>query len=154
MNIRSFLRDERTRKTCVILDELDGSDPHAQSKVIEWIKDPTRTVPILCTGNELPTIFKRNSELVKTIRCFPPNASEVEHLFKDVDINAVLKECQHDIRRVFHRIQYGESYIIPKYLLPPTGTAVEKVFHGKQKMFGLADPLEYLVGKLDNEHSH
>lgn len=154
VNIRSFLRDERTRKTCVILDELDGSDPHAQSKVIEWIKDPTRTVPILCTGNELPTIFKRNSELVKTIRCFPPNASEVEHLFKDVDINAVLKECQHDIRRVFHRIQYGESYIIPKYLLPPTGTAVEKVFHGKQKMFGLADPLEYLVGKLDNEHSH
>ena len=154
VNIHSFLLNQPHRKTCVILDEVDGSDPHAQGKIIEWIKDPTRGVPIICTGNELPTIFKRNEGLVKLVRCFPPKASEVEHLFKNVDINAILKECQHDIRRVFHRIQYGESYVIPKYLLPPTGTAVEKIFLGKQKMFGLADPLEYLDGKLDNGHSH
>ena len=64
VNIQSFIRGEPKRKTCVILDELDGSDPHAQAKIVEWVKDTSRTVPILCTGNELPTIFKRNVGLI------------------------------------------------------------------------------------------
>jgi replication factor C small subunit len=38
VNIQSFLRGDTTRKTCVILDEVDGSDPHAQAKIIEWVK--------------------------------------------------------------------------------------------------------------------
>jgi hypothetical protein len=154
VNIQSFIRGDRERKTCVILDEVDGSDPHAQAKIVEWMKDKTRTIPILCTGNELPTIFKRNSELIQILRCFPPKASEVQHLFPNSDAPQILKECQHDIRRVFHRLQYGESFIIPDYPLPPTGTCVEVAFLWRQKMFELPDPLECHADKLGNVHLH
>jgi len=154
VNIQSFIRGDRTRKTCVILDEVDGSDPHAQAKIVEWVKDKTRTVPILCTGNELPTIFKRNSELIEILRCFPPKAAEVQHLFPGADAPQILKECQHDIRRVFHRLQYGESYSIVDYSLPPTGTSVEVAFLWRQKMFCLPDPLECHAYKLGNVHLH
>jgi hypothetical protein len=152
VNIQSFIRGEPKRKTCVILDELDGSDPHAQAKIVEWVKDTSRTVPILCTGNELPTIFKRDLALIYILRCYPPKATEVAHLFPDSDAPQLLKECQHDIRRVFHRLQYGESYIIPNYSLPPTGTAVEVAFLWRQKMFQLPDPLECHADKLGNVH--
>jgi hypothetical protein len=154
INIQSFIRGDTKRKTCVILDEVDGSDPHAQAKIVEWVKDPRRAVPILCTGNELPTIFKRNSEIIQILRCYPPKASEVQHLFPSSDAPQILKECQHDIRRVFHRLQYGESYTIPDYPLPPTGTSVEVAFLWRQKMFDLPDPLECHAGKLGTEHSH
>ena len=154
VNIQSFIRGDTTRKTCVILDEIDGSDPHAQAKIIEWVKDPLRTVPILCTGNELPTIFKRNSEHIHILRCFPPKASDVQHLFPDTDAPQILKECQHDIRRVFHRLQYGESYVIPEFPLPPTGTSVEVAFLWRQRMFQLPDPLGCHADKLDISHSH
>jgi hypothetical protein len=154
VNIQSFIRGDTKRKTCVILDEIDGSDPHAQAKIVDWVKDTTRTVPILCTGNELPTIFKRNTELIKILRCFPPKASEVEHLFSNSDAIQILKECQHDIRRVFHRLQYGESYLIPEYPLPPTGTPAEMSFLWHQKMFELPDPLECHADKLGNVHLH
>ena len=154
VNIQSFIRGEPKRKTCVILDELDGSDPHAQAKIVEWVKDTSRTVPILCTGNELPTIFKRNAGLVCILRCYPPKAIEVAHLFPDSDAPQILKECQHDIRRVFHRLQYGESYTIPNYSLPPTGTSVELAFLWRQKMFQLPDPLECHADKLGSVHWH
>jgi hypothetical protein len=154
VNIQSFMRGDTTRKTCVILDEIDGSDPHAQTKIVDWIKNPSRTVPILCTGNELPTIFKRNADVIQILRCFPPNVSEVRHLFPGTDAQSILKECQHDIRRVFHRLQYGESYTIADYPLPPTGTSVEVMFLWKQRMFGLPDPLECHADKLDTEHLH
>jgi len=147
VNIQSFLRGEPTRKTCVILDEVDGSDPHAQAKIVDWMKDSGRTVPIVCTGNELPTIFKRNANLIQIMRCYPPKAYDVQHLFPHSDAISLLKECQHDIRRVFHRLQYGVSYVLPSYSLPPTGTSVEKAFLWRQRMFGLQDPLEYLCGK-------
>lgn len=149
VNIQSFLRGERTRKTCVILDEVDGSDPHAQTKIVEWIKDKDRKVPIICTGNELPTIFKRNSNFIDLIRCFPPKVSDVEHLFPDEDVSNLLKECQHDIRRMFHRVQYGESYSIPKYILPPTGLTIEKSFGVKQALFGLPELLPLGVYRGD-----
>jgi len=148
VNIYSFMKGDRTKKTCVILDEVDGSDPHAQGKIIEWIKDSTRGVPILCTGNELPTIFKRNSEHIELIRCFPPKAIEVQGLFQGTDISEMIKECQHDIRKLTHRIQYGNSDVIPKYHIPPTGLALEKTFVLKQMMFDLPDCLhEYRVYK-------
>jgi len=154
VNIHSFLLNQPLKKTCVILDEVDGSDPHAQNKIIEWIRDPLRRVPILCTGNELPTIFKRNSSIVDCIRCFPPKSSELQTLFKNVDITTLLKECQYDVRRIMHRIQYGESYVIPKFNVPPTGLAVEKMFVMRQAMFGLIDPLhEYHVCRQDSERS-
>lgn len=149
VNISSFIRGDVNRKTCVILDEVDGSDPHAQSKIIDWIKDSTRKVPIICTGNELPTIFKRNSDYIELIRCFPPKISEVQKLFK-CNIESLMVECQHDIRKVTHRVQYGESYTIPKYSLPPTGLPIEKAFVMRQLMFGLTDVLhEYQSGIQD-----
>jgi hypothetical protein len=151
VNIYSFMKGDRTRKTCVILDEVDGSDPHAQGKIVEWIKDSSRKVPILCTGNELPTIFKRNVEFIDIIRCFPPKASDIQILFKDKDISDAIKECQHDIRKLIHRIQYGVSDIIPKYSPPPTGLPIEKAFILRQKMFDLPDSLlEYRVDIPDN----
>jgi DNA polymerase III delta prime subunit len=153
ISIHAFMRGDRNRKTCVILDEVDGSDPHAQGKIIAWIKDPERKVPIICTGNELPTIFKRNSEYIDIIRCFPPRATDIQTIFSEYKISeTMVKECQHDIRRLIHRIQYGDSDIIPKFTAPPTGLTIEKAFVLRQKMFGLEDQLhEYRVGILDNE---
>lgn len=156
VNIHSFLRGDIHCKTCVILDEIDGSDPHAQIKVVQWIKDKDRKVPIICTSNEVPTIFKRNIDHIEIIRCFPPKLSEIEHLFPENDVNELVKECQYDIRRMFHRVQYGKSDVIPKYSFPPTGLPIEKTFILRQKAFGLEDPLlrflEYRDDKQDNEH--
>ena len=153
VSINSFIRGEKTKKTCVILDEIDGSDPHAQGKIIAWVKDPTRCVPILCTGNEIPTLFKRNTDHIETIRCFPPRASDLESMFPNIDIPTVLKECQHDIRRVCNYVQYGKSDLLPKFNVPPTGLAIEKMFVLRQQMFQLPDPFhEYHNGKQDNVH--
>ena len=153
VNILSFLNGNTTRKTCVILDEVDGSDPHAQKKIVDWIQDKTRTVPILCTGNELPTVFKRSSEYIEIVKCFPPRPQDIQKLFPDQDVPKLLKECQYDIRRMIHRIQYGVSDVIPKYISPPKGLAPEVMFALKQKVFGLPEPMdvfhEYLVGKQD-----
>jgi hypothetical protein len=155
VNIHSFLRGDTTSKTCVLLDEIDGSDPHAQNKIIEWVKDSTRKVPILFTSNEVPTIFKRNSESVHIIRCFPPKPSDLEILFPDQNIEELTKECQYDIRRMFHRVQYGNSDVLPKYVFPPTGLPVEMTFVLRQKAFDLPDPLaEYHDGIPDSERSY
>ena len=154
VNIHSFIRGETSRKTCVILDEVDGSDPHAQNKIVEWIRDPQRKVPILCTGNELPTIFKRNAEHIDNLRCFPPRANDIQNFFQDHDVTSLLKDCNHDVRRMMHRIQYGESDTIPKFVSPPTGLAVEQMFLMRQSMFGLQDPFhEYRADRLGIVHS-
>jgi replication-associated recombination protein RarA len=151
VNIHSFMRGDRNHVTCVILDEVDGSDPHAQGKIVDWIRDPTRRVPIICTGNELPTIFKRNTDAIEIIRCFPPRASDIQVLF-DTDITDTLKDCQHDIRKLIHRMQYGISDALPKLVVPPTGLSVEKAFMMRQEMFHLEDSLrEYRVYKPDTE---
>jgi len=152
INIHSFIIGNTKKKTCLILDEIDGSDPHAQNKIIDWINDTERKIPIICTGNELPTIFKRNSEIINILRCFPPNSKDIEHLFPTVNVSEILIECQHDLRRIFHKLQYGESYQFPIYKLPSTGTLNEKYFIEIQKMFHLPDPLEYLYDIQDNEH--
>jgi len=154
INIHSFLRNEKSKVTCVILDEVDGSDPHAQRKIVEWLKDPERRVPILFTGNDIPMTFKRSPEFVQIVKCFPPRATELTALFPDTDILPFVKECQHDVRRLFHRIQYGKSDVFPKYVLPPTGLPAEETFLRKQKMFGLEDVLsEYRGDKQGNGNS-
>ena len=154
VNIHSFIRGETSRKTCVILDEVDGSDPHAQNKIVEWFRDPQRKVPILCTGNELPTIFKRNAEFIDNLRCFPPRATELQTFFHDHDVTTLMKDCNFDVRRMMHRIQYGESDFIPKFVSPPTGLAVERMFVMRQSMFGLPDPFhEYRADRVDNTNS-
>ena len=155
VNIHSFIRGDTTSKTCVVLDEIDGSDPHAQSKIVEWIKDSGRRVPILFTSNEVPTIFKRNTSVINIIRCFPPRPADMQSLFPNEDVDALIKECEYDVRRMFHRVQYGKSDILPKYAFPPTGLPIEKTFILRQKAFGLKHPMlvhEYRVDTLDNEH--
>jgi hypothetical protein len=152
INIQSFITGNINRKTCVILDEIDGSDPHAQQKIIEWIKEE-RVVHILFTGNDIPAIFKRNTDYVDIVKCYPPDIQQVKQLVNNVDLS-VITECQSDIRRIMHLMQYGKSYVIPKYTLPPTGTSPEDSFQTKQKMIGLPDPLEYLYDKLDINCSH
>lgn len=152
VSIASFLRGDRTKRTCVILDEVDGADPHAQAKLVDWFRDPTRKVPILCTGNETPTIFKRHSSLIQIVRCFPPSPSDLLSLFPGVDIETMMRECHYDVRRVHHRLQYGVSYSIPTFKLPPTGSQLEEVFRWKQQMFGLPDPFVYRADKPDTEH--
>jgi dephospho-CoA kinase len=147
INISSFITGNIQRRTCVILDEIDGSDPHAQQKIIEWVKED-RNVHILFTGNDVPIIFKRNSNHVKIINCHSPDLHQIKQLVKkNVDLS-VINDCSSDIRRILNRMQYGISYNIPKYSLPPTGTCPEETFMMKQKMFALADPLEYLYDKL------
>lgn len=141
VSIHSFIRGDMTKRTCVILDEVDGSDPHAQGKIVEWIKNQDRKVPIICTGNEVPIIFKRNASHVEIVRCFPPKATDVQLLFPDVDVPNLLKECHHDVRRMLHRVQYGQSDEIPKYSCPPTGLAPELTFVLRQLMFDLPDSL-------------
>jgi hypothetical protein len=154
VNIHSFIRGETSRKTCVILDEVDGSDPHAQNKIVDWIKDKNRKVPILCTGNELPTIFKRNAEHITNIRCFPPRPADLQSFFPNEDVLTLMKESNHDVRRMLHRIQYGQSDPIPRFVSPPTGLAVERHFLMRQLMFGLPDPFhEYRGDRLDTGHS-
>lgn len=154
VNIHSFLLGQTQKRTCVILDEVDGSDPHAQNKIVEWVRDPTRKVHIICTGNELPTIFKRNTDCIDNIRCFPPRAADLQSFFPDQDIPTLMKECHHDVRRMMHRMQYGESDVIPKFVSPPTGLQLEQSFLMKQKMFGLSDPLhEYRNDRQDIAHS-
>lgn len=135
VNIMSLLQGNITKRTCVILDEIDGSDPHAQSKIIEWIKDPTRTVPLLFTGNDVPVIFKRNEKHLEIIRCFPPKN------IINAEMTQALKECGYDVRRAMNMIQYGKSDIIPKYTVPATGLSIEKAFLHRQRMFELEDPL-------------
>jgi DNA polymerase III delta prime subunit len=152
VRINSLLRHD-IKTTCVILDEIDGSDPHAQSKIMAWIKDPARRVPIICTGNETPTIFKRNKELVIIVRCFPPHQKDLEKLFPNTDITSIVKECQHDVRRMIHMLQYGKSDVLPKYTMPPTGLGLEETFVRHQRMFGLPDPLEYHGDIQDTAHS-
>jgi hypothetical protein len=152
VSIASFLRGEPQKKTCVILDEVDGADPHAQTRLITWIRDSTRKVPILCTGNEIPTIFKRNSSVIQVIRCFPLSAHDVQPLFPHADIKTLLRECNHDIRRVYHRLQYGESYVIPKQKSIPTGQSPEITFRLQQESHGLPDPLEYRDDRLGSAH--
>jgi hypothetical protein len=158
VNIHSFLRGDIHAKTCVILDEIDGSDPHAQTKVVQWIKDPNRKVPILCTSNEVPTIFKRNMNDIEIIRCFPPRPADIQSLFPEENIENLVKECEYDIRRMFHRMQYGTSDTLPKYLFPPTGLPIEKTFILRQKAFEIHHPLDSLIheyhgDKRGNEHS-
>ena len=129
------------RKTCVILDEIDGSDPHAQRKVLEWIKDPKRVVPIICTSNEVPVIFKRAVEHVIIHRCMPLNTKDLyENLQKYTptpytEFQTIVKECQHDVRRLMNRFQYGQSDTLKQ--VPVTGDAIADLFKHQETFYAL-----------------
>jgi replication-associated recombination protein RarA len=112
---RTFTSLLSSKTTCVILDEVDGSDPHAQRKLLEWVKDPERVVPIVFTANEIPIIFKRAKDNIILHRCMPLHAKTLydtlqTHFQGDfTDFQGIVKECQHDVRRILHRAQYGMS---------------------------------------------
>jgi len=128
------------RKTCVVLDEIDGSDPHAQRKVLEWIKDPKRVVPIICTSNEVPVIFKRATDHVIIHRCMPLNTRDLyENLQKYTptpfgEFQLIVKECQHDVRRLMNRFQYGQSDTLKQ--VPVTGDAIADLFKHQETFYG------------------
>ena len=121
---------EKLRRTCVILDEIDGSDPHAQRKILEWIKDPRRVVPIVCTANEVPVIFRRASDAVAIHRCMPLNARDIYENLKTssyssvsfTEFQLIVKECQHDVRRLINRLQDGVSDVLRQ--TPLTGDPI------------------------------
>ena len=148
----SLTRYEKPRKTCVILDEIDGSDPHAQRKVLDWIEDPARKVPILMTANEEPVIFKRAKKHVTTIRCLPSPATVLfQHMKPDVpltDFQVIAKECLHDVRRILNRIQYGRSDKPETCAL--TGDPF-KDLHLQRETFYKTDPIQQALQSICTE---
>jgi len=134
-------------RTCVVLDEIDGSDPHAQRKILEWIKDPKRVVPIVCTANEVPVIFRRASDAVTIHRCMPLNARDIYENLKSsysnvnfIDFQVIVKECQHDVRRLMNRLQYGVSDVLRQ--TPLTGDPIADLMK-HQEMFYSESPTSW-----------
>lgn len=142
VSFTSILKYAKPRKTCVILDEIDGSDPHAQRKVLEWIRDPKRVVPIICTSNEIPVIFKRAPEHITLHRCMPLNARDIyENLqahapMEFAEFQKIVKECQHDVRRLMNRFQYGQSDTLQQ--IPLTGDTIADLFKHQETFYGVS----------------
>lgn len=111
-SISSLLRGDN-KTSCLVLDEVDGSDSHAQRKLIEWVASPERTLPILFTCNEVPRVF-RSCPQIELIRCFPPSVTDLAPMFPKHDMAALAKKCQHDVRRMLQSLQYGESETLPQ----------------------------------------
>jgi hypothetical protein len=110
-SISSLVRGDHM-PMCVVLDEVDGSDPHAQRKLVEWMVGPTRKVPVLLTCNEVPRVLKGVDGLL-ILRCYPPKPADLRGLFPDQDIGVLAKQCHHDIRRMLQVLQYGQSDTLP-----------------------------------------
>lgn len=146
----SLVKYDKPRKTCVILDEVDGSDPHAQRKILEWIQDETRLVPIIMTANEEPIIFKRAKTHVKMLRCLPCSAKILyEHLSPPCDFSefqVISKECLHDVRRIWNRIQYGHSDQIETF---PLSGELLKDLHIQQDVFYKTDPIRKVLESIE-----
>ena len=110
-SISSMIRGDNL-PTCLILDEIDGSDPHAQRKLVEWMIGPDRKIPVLMTCNEIPRIMKSKDEIV-IVRCYPPKPADLVPLFPDQDVTKLAKRFKHDVRRMLQFLQYGESDLLP-----------------------------------------
>jgi len=137
-SISSLLRGD-TKSSCLLLDEIDGSDSHAQRKLVEWMVSSDRTLPVLLTCNEVPRIFK-TSEKIEVIRCHPPKPSDLSTLFPDQDTSALAREYQHDIRRILQSLQYGRSEALPPPA-PLTKFSLEVNEILRQKAWVQDDPL-------------
>lgn len=137
-SISSLIRGiEKTM--CLILDEVDGSDPHAQRKIAEWITGTDRTIPVLMTCNEVPRIFK-NQQRIEPIRCFPPKPAELSTLFSGQDMTKLAKRFKHDVRRILQYFQYGESDILPTATLP-SECSYEVGYILRQQIWNPQDPI-------------
>jgi DNA polymerase III delta prime subunit len=115
-SISSLLRNDE-RPMCLILDEIDGSDPHAQRKLAEWMVGTERKTPVILTCNEVPRAFK-DKQSITIIRCFPPNPADLQPLFPQHDVNKLAKRFKYDVRRILQFLQYGESELLPIATLP------------------------------------
>lgn len=124
---------------CLVLDEVDGSDPHAQRKLAEWMVSKERKVPVIMTCNEIPRIFKNVPEILK-LRCYPPKPADLVELFPDKDVSALAKRYKHDVRRILQFLQYGDSDIVPSIVLP-NDCSPEVMSILKQKMSCKTDPI-------------
>jgi len=137
-SILSMMYNDK-KPMCLILDEIDGSDPHAQRKLAEWMTGPNRRIPVLMTCNEIPRVFK-SKENVDILRCFPPKATELHELFPDQDVLKLAKRFKHDVRRILQFLQYGESELLPSVPFPVNcSPEVEHIL--RQKMFVSKDPI-------------
>jgi hypothetical protein len=116
-SISALLRGDTT-PLCLCLDEVDGSDPHAQRKLLEWMVSPSRTLPILLTCNEVPRLFK-SSPSVSLLRCYPPKPTDLRSLFPSQDVETLARTFKHDVRRMLQWLQYGGSDGLPTGCVPP-----------------------------------
>jgi hypothetical protein len=123
----------------LILDEIDGSDPHAQRKLAEWMVGGQRKVPVLMTCNEVPKVFKQNQNVI-VLRCYPPKATELQGLFPTQDVTKLTKRFKHDVRRMLQYLQYGESDVLPS-VIQPSECSNEVLTILKQKMYFETDPI-------------
>ena len=124
---------------CLVLDEIDGSDPHAQRKLVEWMASPSRKVPVLLTCNEVPRVFKSNPN-VEVVRCYPPKPADLQSLFPDHDVPALAKRFKHDVRRILQYLQYGDSDLLPT-VAQPTECSPEVAHILRQKMWHETCPM-------------
>lgn len=137
-SISSLIRNDQT-PLCLILDEIDGSDPHAQRKLAEWMGSPDRKIPVLLTCNEIPRAFK-DKPTVRLMRCYPPKPTDLQPLFPTHDIAKLAKRFKHDVRRMLQALQYGESEQLPSATLP-TECSLEVGHVLRQKMWISNDPM-------------
>lgn len=137
-SITALLRGD-VRPLCLILDEVDGSDPHAQRKLAEWMAEPRRRSPILMTCNEIPRIFKGKAA-IELVRCYPPKPADLVPLFPDQDVHALAKTFKHDVRRMLQFLQYGASDTLPA-ALHPTECSPEAMGVLRQQTYVSRDPM-------------
>lgn len=116
-SIAALLRGDTT-PLCLCLDEVDGSDPHAQRKLVEWMTGPARMLPVLLTCNEVPRLFKA-SPGVTLLRCYPPKPADLRALFPSQDVETLARTFKHDVRRMLQWLQYGGSDGLPSGCVPP-----------------------------------
>ena len=145
-SISSLLRGDQ-RPMCLILDEIDGSDPHAQRKLSEWLATPERRLPVILTCNEIPRVLKSNPA-IDIVRCFPPKPTDLTTLFPGQDVAKLARQCKHDVRRMLQRLQYGESDPLPTATLPvECGPEVMHIL--KQKLWVERDPILQTSAEID-----
>ena len=143
-SISSLLRGDQM-PMCLVLDEVDGSDPHAQRKLVEWLISGARKVPVILTCNEVPRVFK-GKETIEVVRCYPPKPTDLEALFPGRDTLALAKRFNHDVRRMLQSMQYGESVILPS-CPHPVDCSPEVLHILKYKMWCETCPMEQANGR-------
>ena len=139
-SIAALLRND-PKPLCLVLDEVDGSDPHAQRKLADWIGSSDRRIPMILTCNEIPRIFKNHATL-ELLRCYPPKPADLVSLFPTHDVIGLAKRYKHDVRRILQFLQYGESDSLPLPLVPmPVECSPEVTHILRQKMWSSTDPM-------------